>query len=546
LILTALSNLKAQNVSERIYVQTDKHLYLAGETVLMKLFTTDAAQIPMDFSKIAYIELFNESAANMQIMVEISGGIGTGQMQLSADFPTGYYRLIAYTQMMRNEGIEVFFEKEIAILNTFLSDYNLSEQENQNTNFQTQTFSDGLSLQSDRTVYTTRQNGELIISNLPENVHTLSATITTAELIDNKQNNRDLYNNIFAKQSTTFSGDYLPEYEGHIITGQIISNNPTEEFSETKGISTISLPSGGLRFFVGENTGENSVRFITPIVHSANQIATSVLNADDKFRVDIISPFVNQYPQQLLPVLHIDSTNYDQILQRSVALQLTHYFSDNTNDTHDVVEPFIKQSPTNSYPLDEYTRFATMREVFVEIVQVARFRSSGGKRRMETLINMSGTYVWSQFVLVLLDGVPITEHQIVFDYDPTTIKQIDVYSGQFVFGGNYFEGIVELTTYRRLFQNLTLPPSTQVLTYQEIQPPYRQTFIDYSTDLKRANRIPDSRHTLLWKPDIKPIGKTDIKIPFSTSDLKGNFEAHVEGVTTDGQFIFGTFLFSVQ
>ena len=118
-----LKNIDASDLRERIYVQTDKHLYLAGEPVLMKFITTNTEQIPIVFSKIAYTELVADSVGLIQIMVELTNGTGTGQMILPADLPTGYYRLIAYTKFMRNEGHGVFFEKKIAVLNTFQSGY---------------------------------------------------------------------------------------------------------------------------------------------------------------------------------------------------------------------------------------------------------------------------------------------------------------------------------------------------------------------------------------------------------------------------------------
>ena len=95
-----LTSLKASPLRERIYVQTDKHLYLAGEPVLMKFFTTNPEQIPVVFSKIAYAELVSDSIALLQIKVELTGGTGAGRMLLPADLPSGYYRMIAYTQYM--------------------------------------------------------------------------------------------------------------------------------------------------------------------------------------------------------------------------------------------------------------------------------------------------------------------------------------------------------------------------------------------------------------------------------------------------------------
>ena len=106
-------------LAERVYLQTDKQLYLAGELLYLKTFTVTHEKKPLSFSKIAYVELLDEANFRAQVKIELINGVGEGWMELPLDLPTGYYRLIAYTRFMRNEGASVFFEKDIAVMNTF-------------------------------------------------------------------------------------------------------------------------------------------------------------------------------------------------------------------------------------------------------------------------------------------------------------------------------------------------------------------------------------------------------------------------------------------
>ena len=76
---TISASVEASPLRERIYVQTDKHLYLAGEPILMKFVTTDSELIPLAFSRVAYAELVNDSVSLVQIMVELNNGVGTGE-----------------------------------------------------------------------------------------------------------------------------------------------------------------------------------------------------------------------------------------------------------------------------------------------------------------------------------------------------------------------------------------------------------------------------------------------------------------------------------
>ena len=75
---------------ERVYVQTDKQLYLAGELLWMKLCLTDESGQPASFSKVAYVELLDRSGAVAQAKVDMKNGVGEGWLELPALLPTGY------------------------------------------------------------------------------------------------------------------------------------------------------------------------------------------------------------------------------------------------------------------------------------------------------------------------------------------------------------------------------------------------------------------------------------------------------------------------
>jgi hypothetical protein len=247
-----------------------------------------------------------------------------------------------------------------------------------------------------------------------------------------------------------------------------------------------------------------------------------------------------------MPALQVGAADYDYLLDRSVALQLFRYFSDDSNEIQNISEPHFKMKPTNNYRLDEYTRFASMRDIFTEFIRGARFRSNAGKQELSVFTKRGDAYEYGNTPLVLLDGVPVTDHELIYNYDPLTVEQINIYYGPCALGSSRFDGIVELVTYRRLHADLNLNRSTQVISYEGPQLPYRLNIPDYSINENIQNKTPDGRHTLLWNPDLKTDGKTSIRLPFNTSDLTGEFQATVEGITNDGVFIFATVMFQVE
>jgi len=531
---------------ERVYVQTDKYLYLAGEPILMKFLTTDAEQIPITFSKVAYVELVADTTARLQIKVELTNGTGSGQIFLPADMPTGYYRLIAYTQYMRNEGVDVFFEKNIAVLNTFQSGYKPMENEEHRFSFVEESNSGTFSLQPDKATYKLRTRGELILSGLPKNIHTLSVSIAGKEFVPVIESNISLFRKNLTKKSTEFSGSFLPEYEGHIVTGKII--NIQTGVDETLLTASIAFPTeDGNRFFVGQKSETGDVRFFTSGISGTKEMVTVVYNADEKYSVDILSPFVNRYTPKQMAELYIDSAYYEQVLTRSVALQVFRYFSDNTSGNRNISELYLNIKPTMTYLLDEYTRFTTMQEVFTEFIIGARFRrNAANKQELSVYFKRGEFYNYGTMPLVLLDGVPVLDHDVIYNYNPLSVEQINIYYGPYIMGGYHFDGIVELLTYRRLHQDLNLDKSSQIIAYEGPQLPYRFSTPDYLEEKNRGNRMPDTRHTLLWNPDVRTNGDASIRLPFDTSDLTGEFQATVEGITKDGECFFATVFFKVE
>jgi hypothetical protein len=257
-------------------------------------------------------------------------------------------------------------------------------------------------------------------------------------------------------------------------------------------------------------------------------------------------PFVTNFTPKALPALQIDSIFYDQLLMRSVALQASHYFFNDTDDTGNISAPIYTMKPSNSYRLDDYTRFTTMQEVFIEFIARARFIRRDGKRELSVYVQKGNNAYYGSNALVLLDGTPVSNHELIYNYNPLLVEYINIYPTLYIFGGYIFEGIVELKTYRGQMQDFDFEKSTQVFAYNGLQLAEKMIVPDYSLEINRKNRMPDSRHTLFWNPDIQTNGKSTMQIHFNTSDLTGEFQATIEGLTKGGQFIYTTTFFKVE
>lgn len=81
---------------ERIYLNTDRNVYLAGDLVYCSLFCVKNGALS-DFSSTAYLELISTDGTAAEAKIGLFAGRGAGSFRIPANTPTGNYRLVAYT-----------------------------------------------------------------------------------------------------------------------------------------------------------------------------------------------------------------------------------------------------------------------------------------------------------------------------------------------------------------------------------------------------------------------------------------------------------------
>ena len=99
---------------EKLYLQTDKSIYTAGDTLWFKAYLFDAGYLTASSkSGLVYVEIADDSNSVMKrIMLPVYGGRTFGQIQLKeSEMPAGNYILRAYTNWMRNFGENYIFKK---------------------------------------------------------------------------------------------------------------------------------------------------------------------------------------------------------------------------------------------------------------------------------------------------------------------------------------------------------------------------------------------------------------------------------------------------
>lgn len=107
-------------VSERVYVSTDRDVYVAGDDMFVSAFclNTSVGRYS-DLSRVAYLEIISTDGPVQTGKIGLMKGRGGGMIKLQNTIPTGNYRIVAYTSQCFNEDGYDFEEgfRTISIIN---------------------------------------------------------------------------------------------------------------------------------------------------------------------------------------------------------------------------------------------------------------------------------------------------------------------------------------------------------------------------------------------------------------------------------------------
>lgn len=109
---------------EKIYLHTDKEMYLSGENIWYKAYLLDAVKhLPSDKSHFLYTELIDEQDNIVQRQKLHKDSVGYyGNLSLPKNLPSGRYRIRAYTIWMENAPEDYFFRKIVTVHNPYASE----------------------------------------------------------------------------------------------------------------------------------------------------------------------------------------------------------------------------------------------------------------------------------------------------------------------------------------------------------------------------------------------------------------------------------------
>ncbi|WP_075341283.1 hypothetical protein [Tenacibaculum agarivorans] len=519
---------------EQISVHYNNEFLVTGEKLYYKIYCFNQNHKLSNYSKIAYIELLSsENTSVLKQKIALEKGIGYGDFFINPSLKTDTYTLICYTQWMKN--YTNYFENSIVIINPF-SDRIVAQSDQEIISKKNTILTTSEQISTDKTIY---QKREKVLLNL-EKIKTLQIdkfSISVRKKDNFHLNLKNQKNADFDKityQNTMF----LPELRGNLIKGKIESNNNKNVANK---LISLSIDHSHLPLIATTNTiGE--FYFNIPNVNS-QKVYIQILdtNASD-FSIKLKEDQGIKKENDNSSPIKLTQNNINTIKERSIYAQIENAYY---TVKEDIILPLVYNDSLlnhkkTTYRLDDYKRFKTLQETFVEIISSAKIRRIDQKQE---IIVPSGDTKATGAVgnipsLLIVDGHIVYDHDSFLNYDCSKISSISVINQKYCYGNSIYQGITFINTFKKDY--VPVSNSIQEFKIMNIQPKKKYFFQEHN---KINMQVPDYRTQLYWDPNVD---STKNEIVFYTSDVTGEFQIEIKGFTPKGDPLSFKEYFSVK
>jgi len=544
LFLPALSG--AEPLRERVYISTDRDVYVAGDAVWLSAWCLDAGTGRLSgFSKTAYVEVHSPAGMVQTAKIALDGGRGAGRLNLPSTLPTGNYRLFAYTQLgASEEGFDALAgARTLSVFNTLSTertpDVEVVSQAPQATKATAVPAAGGLEISAGAAK--SSDKARISLANHGQEAVSFSLSVRHDDGIPAPAGKHiaDFVRDVRALPAAgRFDGSVIPEYEGEIIQVRVAGVDTAGTRALQSKYAYLSAPGSGENLYTEMLSADGTASFFTSNIYGDRELFLEIEQPDEirNCHLELVSPFRNLPAGEIQP-LQLWSGWAPALELRGLGMQLEKNFDADTlySALPARIHRLLDESKRVRYVLDDYTRFTVMEELFIEFIsEIRSWRVNGKKEIQVRMPDRMGSFVYpSSSALVLVDGIPIPDHDRVFAYDPLLVQYVDIYCENYIFGVRGFSGVVNFVTYKGTLPSMPFPDNVRIVDFQGCSLPLAYTCAGVGSD------YPDYRQTIYWHPMLTLAPGESVELECKTPAYGGRFDVVAEGLDSDGAAVFG-------
>ena len=532
---------------ERVYVSTDRSAYIAGDAVWCSLTCLDGNGRLSNASAVSYVELVSEEGTACTAKIGLLEGRGAGSFRIPVTTPTGTYRILAYTAVNTAENGTPWLagSRLVTVFNT-TSQARVAGgvtigSENDPLPADENPAAEGSLELSTRIRIPKGQSSVLNIHNGGAEASVSLSVFHTDDLPRGTRENTPagFLQALPASVSTTRAVSV--ENDGEVISARI---RGTVMQTDDIAVATLSAAGSPTDMYIGRADGEDLLRFYTSNIYGNREIVCEVSGLDrNEGYIDFDSPFL--FPQTgPLPKLVLRRDQRQDLTSRKAALRAEKALRIDTLTTFMThrEDLLLASVPTHRYHLDDYTRFHSVKEILVEITPELRLRMDHGRPSLQLTYSdvMGRTNDRTENIAVMMDGVLLSNLNLLLDFDAMLIEDIDIYDQPFVCGKTPLHGLVNFITKKNYVTALHFPTNVRVVDFQGVAYP-----VAYSGVVPEGEGQ-DLRQLLYWHPILQLDAASDYRIEFTAPGYAGRFMVVAEGFTEDGKPVYQSFTFEVE
>jgi hypothetical protein len=511
---------------------TDRDVYVSGEIVLAKVFLPSG-----NLSRIVHLDLVNKVGKQISdVSLEIKDNQADGYFQLPDSLSSGTYLLRAYLSNSFESGKII---RELWIVNRF-------------NGLET---TDGIKKATNVQLLPVQKSNEIRIAGIENEVKINSAVQAQIQLDETLMQKMDgklllsVAQIVPTYESATFLINSangragLPEVKGIIRTGIVTDRKTSLPVANATVYFTIPDSIPGFQYYITGNDGRyyfliDKYFGTVPTViqcYPKNPLQRLKITLDDSF-ADVgklpdfsIQPFPEEFRRNI--VNSMNAVTFQKVFGYEKLSKTTAPKKKNDSYAYYGI-------PTQTIDPQLFIDLPNFNEISKELLPGVKFRNHNNEPTLQ-VFNSPVRNFFNEQPLILIDGIPIRDLNVIKDMGTTDIDRVDICQNERYYGDLRFTGVVAIYTTKSDYSNL--PESDQLLNLklEAIQYPAR-----LAKSIPTEPSIPDLRQVIYWNPSAEP-AKT-ISVKFDTSTIQGSFKIVVRGRTTDGTLIFAEKQFEVK
>ncbi len=512
-----------------LLIQTNTQQLLPGEYLYYSIqFKGPSIENPLERqAQLAYIALADSQGkthAVQQILLEQIGQNyeGQGELFIPTSLATGGYNLVGYTPQMLDRPSQELHQTPIAILNP----------------------------------YSTSRSGEIIEIHPPTEIKATPFIQTPIQGSPNQWIPFELPPNfpqqgrykLSVKKISTLQTEAFFKENKEVETPEIKPQNNTRTktqggisgrlISNRKPIDGVSVALS----FVGPNmpfkltTTNTEGRFNFPLLATVNspQAVLQVWNDHPADFQMVLDSFPRPTKERLKKVaLRLYSSDLESLKNRSIHNQIENAFNPYKQDSIPLENRPMSRLDAfemNTYTLEEYSRFSSFEETIFEIVREGSYKKTKADRAVLFVKNVVRNVAVAAPVLLLIDGIPVPDHNAFRRYPASEIEKISVSRQQLVMGNQIWNGLVYVQTKEGIPKTYLNQKNIEIRNLE--LPRLKKKY--YQQPKNAPNYIPNYAHTLVWLPNQSTADLRAFK-GFKAPDMEGRFELSIEGEDQAGR-----------